>query len=115
MKFPCHHNLEHFLDEWLEASGLEASAPMFALKTRWRRTLRKSGHQDRAPKARAGSAEYHAQSGRAGDELPRHCPRIEPAEHQNGEGSPMVRRDGEGGAYIASERSCLSVIILHVA
>ena len=30
-ELPCHHNLEKFLDEWLEASGLgdEPAAPMF--------------------------------------------------------------------------------------
>jgi len=48
------------------------------------------------PQARAGSAEYHAQPGRAGDELPRHRPRIEPAEYKNRQGLPVVRRDGKG-------------------
>jgi integrase/recombinase XerD len=28
-ELPCHHNLEKFLDEWLDASGLEPAAPMF--------------------------------------------------------------------------------------
>ena len=30
-ELPCHHNLEHFLDEWLNASGLssEPTAPLF--------------------------------------------------------------------------------------
>jgi DNA invertase Pin-like site-specific DNA recombinase len=42
------------------------------------------------PQACAGSAEHHAQPGRAGDELPRHCPRIEPAQYQDRQGLPVV-------------------------
>jgi hypothetical protein len=43
-ELPCHHNLEQFLDEWLNAAGLagEPSAPLFP-------TLRHGKLTGRAP------------------------------------------------------------------
>jgi integrase len=84
-ELPCHHNLDHYLEEWIAASGLgsEPEAPLFPTLRYGRLTDRTSpapgqcAYDDPAPGTSCGTANQDQRS-----QLPRYRDHYLPSERR---------------------------------